>query len=373
MDLFSQVENFSTYYRSDKLTVARRAAMLSMEELATKIGKTRQFVCKLEKGCEPTTEVLERICSALGINKGFLYTERCSHVDTEKCHFRSLKTRTKTITLNVKSRVEILSSVLRKLENEIELPCVDLPDVSEFNLTKNSEIERLSESVRHYWKLGVGPISNVSQLIESIGVIIAKTKGTDGKVDAFSVSGARPLMILDNPKASVCRNRFTLAHELGHLLFHEDIVTGDSVTESQADYFASSFLMPRASFVNEFPCSGEGSFNWENMIDFKLRWRVSLKAIIYRATQLGLISTRKAKTAYMHLNTRGFVYKELGDDAVASEEFVILHQMVNLIELSTWRVILAEIGISEKLFFDLFEVKHNNSKLHSRPNLSIVC
>ncbi|MCR9500903.1 helix-turn-helix domain-containing protein [Vibrio vulnificus] len=372
MDLFSQAASDVQYYRHEKLTVARRAKMLSLEELASSIGKSRQFVHKLEKGTEPTNEVVEMLCKALDITPAFLFTERKSHIDTEKCHFRSLKTRTKTVTLNVKSRVEILSSVLQQLDKEFELPEVDIPDVSDFDISKNSEIERLSEAVRNYWDLGMGPISNVMELLEHIGIVVSNSKGTDGKVDAFSVSNSRPLIILDNDLASACRNRFTLAHELGHLLFHEDIITGDSSTESQADYFASSFLLPRTSFVSEFPCRGDGRFDWDKMVQFKSRWKVSLKAIVYRAKQLGLISEQKARTAYMHLNTRGYAIRELGDESVKDEQAYLLPNMINMLEVSTWREILSSIGVSEPLIFEVFGLKHERSTLHKKRYLTVV-
>ncbi|TOO19951.1 helix-turn-helix domain-containing protein, partial [Vibrio parahaemolyticus] len=67
MDLFNQAVGDAKYYRHEKLTVARRAKMLSLEELASSIGKTRQFVHKLEKGTEPTPEVLKSLCKALDI------------------------------------------------------------------------------------------------------------------------------------------------------------------------------------------------------------------------------------------------------------------------------------------------------------------
>ncbi|UXI04497.1 helix-turn-helix domain-containing protein [Photobacterium sp. TY1-4] len=372
MDLFNQAFSGGKYYRHEKLTVARRAKMLSMEELASYIGKSRQFVHKLEKGTEPTVEVIEKICRALDITPDFLFTERNSHIDTEKCHFRSLKTRTKTVTLNVKSRVEILSSILKRLDEEFELPEVDLPDVSRFDISKNSEIERLSESVRNYWDLGMGPISNITELIEHVGIVVSNSRGTDGRVDAFSVSNARPLIILDNDVASACRNRFTLAHELGHLLFHEDIITGDASTESQADYFASSFLLPRTSFVKEFPCSGEGRFDWDKMVQFKARWKVSLKAIVYRAKQLGLINDQKARTAYMHLNTRGYAIKELGDELVRDEPPFLLPNMVNMLEVYTWRDLLNSVGVNERLVYDLFGLKNERSSLYKKPKFSVV-
>ena len=44
--------------------------------------------------------------------------------------------------------------------------------------------------------------------------------------------------------------------ELGHLVMHDGIITGCKATEKQANYFASSFLMPRLGFfsaVESFP------------------------------------------------------------------------------------------------------------------------
>ena len=70
-----QVINFDDY-RGDKLKLARMAVGLSCEELADKIGKTKQFVSKMEKGFKPTEQVLELIANALKITPDFLYSER---------------------------------------------------------------------------------------------------------------------------------------------------------------------------------------------------------------------------------------------------------------------------------------------------------
>mgnify|MGYP002578710038 FL=1 len=83
-----QVNNF-TEYRGDKLKLARMAVGLSCEELAEKIGKTKQFVSKLEKGCRPSEQCLELISSALMIKSSFLFTERKYALESDVCHFRS--------------------------------------------------------------------------------------------------------------------------------------------------------------------------------------------------------------------------------------------------------------------------------------------
>ncbi|MGL5303474.1 MAG: ImmA/IrrE family metallo-endopeptidase, partial [Aeromonas sp.] len=107
-------------------------------------------------------------------------------------------------------------------------------------------------------------------------------------------------------KKSVCRFRFDIAHELGHLVLHDGITTGDMITESQANRFASAFLMPRVSFSKEFPALRGRQFDWSKLVEFKSRWKVSLKAIIYRASSLGLITPEKARSGFLFLNTKGY-------------------------------------------------------------------
>ena len=91
------------------------------------------------------------------------------------------------------------------------------------------------------------------KLAESLGVIVAHVTGVDDRVDAFTVHNNRPVIIRNNVKKSICRFRSDLGHELGHLVMHEGITTGDKLTESQADHFSSALLVPRLSFIKEFP------------------------------------------------------------------------------------------------------------------------
>lgn len=350
-----QVNDFADY-RGDKLKLARMAVGLSCEELAEKIGKTKQFVSKLEKGFKPSEQVLELIASALMITPDFLFTERKYALESDVCHFRSKKSRTQTLTNSVLARAEILNIIISALEGEIEFPDVNIPEHPGADLLTPNDIERVAEDCRRTWNLGLGPISSMVKLAESLGVIVTHVTGVDDRVDAFTVHNNRPVIIRNNVKKSICRFRSDLGHELGHLVMHEGITTGDKLTESQADRFSSALLVPRISFIKEFPRIRGKQFDWNALVEFKLRWKISLKMCIYRASTLGILTQDQARTGYMHLNSKGYTKVEPGDDLIRPEEPSMLAEAIEMLDDVTWIKILMKTGLSQEIIRELFGV-----------------
>src|SRR5690606_38887686 len=102
-------------------------------------------------------------------------------------------------------------------------------------------IEQIASRLRKHWGMGMGPIPNMTKLLESKGVFILPIADAFHQVDAYSAwPGARPTIMLSFYK-SASRARFDAAHELGHLIMHEDTFPADTSVESQADRFASAF------------------------------------------------------------------------------------------------------------------------------------
>lgn len=350
-----QVINFDDY-RGDKLKLARMAIGLSCEELAEKIGKTKQFVSKMEKGFKPSEQVLDLISIALKINPDFLFSERKYALESDVCHFRSKKSRTQTLTNSVLARAEILNIIISAVEDEIEFPEVNIPEYPGVDVLTPTDIERIAEDCRRYWGLGLGPISSMAKLAESIGTIVAHVNGVDDRVDAFTVHNNRPVIIRNNAKKSVCRFRSDIGHEVGHLVMHEGITTGDKLTESQADRFSSALLVPRISFIKEFPKIRGKQFDWNALVAFKLRWKISLKMCIFRATTLGLLTQDQARTGFIHLNSKGYTKVEPGDESIPTEEPTMLSTAIEMLDDTTWLDILIKTGLSQELIRELFSV-----------------
>lgn len=350
MELF----DFKSGYRGDKLRLARMARGLSCEELAAALGKSKQYISKLEKGVKPSEELTDEIARHLNILPNFLFSERSYPIEDEQCHFRSKKSRTKTLTNSILARAEILSSLLSALEDEIEYPELNIPDISDRAMSTLDDIERIAESCRRYWGIGLGPITSMVKFVENLGIIIAHVSDVDDRVDAFTVNSKRPIIIRNDAKSSVCRFRSDIGHELGHIVLHDGIITGDNLTESQANQFSSAFMVPRVSFMKEFPKMKGRYLDWSALVEFKLRWRVSLRMIIYRASALGLITKDQARQGYMYLNTKGYTAIEPGDNSIQVEEPTLLTRSIEMLDDLSWNNILVKTGITRELVRELF-------------------
>lgn len=360
-----------TPYRGDKLRLARLAIGLSLEELGSRLGVTRQNVHKMEAGQEPTSEQMPVLCKELLVKPSFFYAIRNTPVVEEQCHFRSVRSRTKALTHTVMARAEFLDLMIQELESFFDLPSFELPDLEDLQFDVPNSIEIAAERVRNHWGLGSGPIEDMTIVIENAGIIVAVIEGVDEKVDAFSMSRKRPIIIRNSSKESPCRYRFDLAHELGHLVMHDGITTGCKETEKQANYFASAFLMPRSLFlaaIKKFPLvKGIKSLNWHSLFNLKQYFKVSFKALLYRAKSLGLISEDQMRSGYIYLNKSGQAKKEELDDQFPVEEPLLLAEIFKNIDSNLWRKLLGDWGLTQQFVTNMLP----RMKLPT-PNLSLV-
>ena len=130
------------------------------------------------------------------------------------------------------------------------------------------------------------------------------------KTDACSeVIDGKPVIFYDKTLKSACRIRFSLAHELGHIILHNYITAEDIKDknilyriEKEANTFASCFLLPDKAFISDV-----NSTSLDYFLYLKERWKVSISALIYRCRDLGLIDENqnlalRKKISYRHWN-----------------------------------------------------------------------
>jgi Zn-dependent peptidase ImmA (M78 family) len=185
--------------------------------------------------------------------------------------------------------------------------------------------------VRQRWELGGRPVKNVVRALERHGVVVARLSLAD-KADAFSWPvPSRPLVILGAEKRDRARSRLDAAHELGHLVMHfSDPEPSNPVMERQAFRFGASFLLPADPFMDDF---GPGRVDWNRLLQLKVRWEVSLAAILYRARELQLVTPLGFEAAMKQISRRGWRVHEPGDIG-RPEQPALLRKAFDLLEES---------------------------------------
>lgn len=299
---------------ADIIVFARELAGLARTELASRIGLSVHQLRALETGqAQPSDTVLQTIALSAGLSVDFFHAMPPSlQLATDGSHFRARK--------SVSQRHRLLAVRLGAVLGSFHAACEDreviFPEdrLSDFidsvaerfprpEDLRVEDIESLAVELRRHWGLGIGALPNVIQLLEARGVAVFELGGAVEKsVDAFSarIRAGRPAIFIGvNDHAS--RRRFTVAHELGHLVLHHtpgDLEPGHSLLEEQANRFAGAFLMPAASYAS----TARSHTHPRALADLKPVWRSSVAAMVTRSYQLGLLSFEQRAAAYRFIS-----------------------------------------------------------------------
>lgn len=317
-------------FNGAELRLARLFASLALEDVADRVGKTRQYIHKLETGsATPTPEIVSQLADVLEVMPEFFAGVRFAGVSDEQFHFRKLFTTRALVKQVTMARAELFGRLVGYLDSQLRLPQVKIPSVADART--QSDVERAAERCRSDWAIGLGPIAHMTRLAENVGVVVTSFHAVSKEVDALSVSLRRPIIVRNEAKPSTCRQRFDVGHELGHFVLHQGRQTGDRVTESEANRFASALLVPRAMMLKLFPRPRFSRLDWAGLRDFKLTWKVSKAALLYRARQLELISDEQYKTGVITLKRTGEAIAEREDGMIPSEVPELLARSFNVL------------------------------------------
>ncbi len=356
----------------EQLRLARLSHGLSLEELGEHIGHTRQYIHQLETGSRSPTDItLEALSDVLSVTTSFLEQPFRSTVRPEQCHFRGHANRPVSVTSQILARGTLLDRLIVIIDRHLELPDVSFPDIS---INSLEEIEQAAEQARVFWGLGTtGPIMSMMRVVENAGAVVTYFGDLSDRVDAFSMDRRRPIIVRSSLKQSLFRQRFDFAHECGHLIMHRGVHTGDRETETQAHRFASAFLFPRSAFLKEFPRGRR--IDWGALYQLKIRWKMSVRAIIKRGYDLKIITPAQYKTANIYLAKSGQtkIEKYDNDPNYPVEEPELLSHALNLLNEHVpggVKRICNEAGLKEPIIEVISGLKIQNFKaVHYSSNI----
>jgi Zn-dependent peptidase ImmA (M78 family)/DNA-binding XRE family transcriptional regulator len=285
-------------FNNEMVLLGRQLRRVTQGELASAINITQGHLSKIEHGLtEPSEAVIEQISKELNLPRGFFFRKGRIYGLPISIQYRkkatagqhSLDYINALFNTHVLNLTALLTSV--ELKNEFEIPKLDIYEYK-------GNIEKIADSVRRNWLLPKGPIKNLTESLEQAGCIVIWCDLSNIPVYGLSfVPGKHPCIFL-NKNQPADKMRFTLAHELGHLVMHS---VPNSEMEKEADQFASAFLMPFDDIRKDLI----GRVSLPRIASLKPLWRVSMQSLLVRAKAIGVISETQSRYLWQQISSLG--------------------------------------------------------------------
>ena len=277
---------------SERLKLARKRSGLSLRALSSNMNGmvSAQAIGKYERGqMMPSSSVAIALANALDVSTTYLLSPTV--VSLESVEFGKLAS------TKVRERAMVEATVLDHVDRYLQVEDLlditssiwEAPDGAPYHAETVEDGELTAARVRKAWNLGGGPIPNMTALLEERGIKVLKLdfpRAVDGltcfvhRTDETTV----PVVVCSTGK-SIERQRFTLAHELVHLVM--DIPAG-MPEEKICDRFASALLVPENELAREVG-RRRLDFGFGELVEIKQTFGVSAAALVIRMRDLGII------------------------------------------------------------------------------------
>lgn len=344
----------SAFFDGSRLTLARHLAAKRKSELAKAVDKSATAVASWETGTRsPNSANVAELALALGVQPSFFSVRPSETAEVgSDPHFRSLRSTSQLARDQAFAYGRLAADVSATLERHVEFPDVDLPEYPVDATTASPRgPEDAAALVREFWELGLDPVRHCVRLLETHGILVVFSPSESSSVDAYSFSSRlRPVVVLNPLKRDYYRQRFDVAHELGHLVMHGDAEPGGRIAEDQANRFASELLMPREAIESELPTT-MGHPTWRALGKLKEHWGASLQALLFRARTLGCLSDVSYRNAMITVSARGWRRAEPGLITTVEQPSLLPSAVELLAKVDISSAILADqCGVPQQLF-----------------------
>jgi len=303
-----------------RLKLARAAAGFSLRGLQAAMGNlvTAQAIGKYERDeSMPGSDVLIALSRALNVTPEYLASD-ADLVLEDVAFRRKVVTRRKE-----EARIEggVLHFVERYLSVEaaLHLPSREWsrPRGAPFTVREAVEAEQIAEEVRRHWGLGTGAIQDLAELLEERGIkvlaldlvdvdgltaYVAHSRSAQLSDRSRVADSAQVPVVVVNARAWGERQRFTMAHELGHLVIQ---TRAGRDAESAAHRFAGAFLVPAAT-LRAHVGNHRSAISRGELLELKKVFGVSAQALAYRCRDLEIISSREFRRLFRDFSRLGW-------------------------------------------------------------------
>jgi Zn-dependent peptidase ImmA (M78 family)/DNA-binding XRE family transcriptional regulator len=294
----------------ERLKRARDAANLSLRALAEKVGVSQTTISKYEKEqATPDSTMLLKLARAVGVKSEYFFRTDEFVLENKEYRKRAISN------IQLKAiEAKILDEVERRFELESLFPKppskkFEVPDGLPQKINFLYEIDDFADRLREMWNIGLDPISDLSDLLEEHGIrVFMISESADNQFDGLAATVNGHQIIVVSRDWSGDRQRFTLSHELGHLML-EGRLAQNLDEEKASDRFAGAFLLPTKA-VKKALGESRKSLEIAELGLIKEEYGISMQGAFIRANQAKIISYEYSSSLWKLFKKEGWDKKE---------------------------------------------------------------
>jgi len=292
--MFTELEVFAK-----RLRQARIKEKLSMDALCEQVKGmvSKQAISKYEAAkMMPSSSVLIALSEALKVNLDYFFQPFKFDVEEMQISFR------KKSSVGSKDIAALKIRIQEKIEHYLEIEEILGKEVAIYNkvesdmvLSSPEDMVKCAQQVRKQWQLGIDSIANVQDVLEGNGIKVIPISGLEGFDGLSGMVNGMPIVVLNEDMKMAERLRFTALHEVGHLLFNQNISTSLSEhdKEKMCHAFASEMLLPSEVINNTL--AGKAKLSLNELIFLQEMYGISIDAIMYKLFQMGIVTEKRYK------------------------------------------------------------------------------
>ena len=315
----------STSFNGDMLQLARNRLGLTQKELSEQTGIPQSVLSKFEIGFSlPNGNQVKAISDALKVVPCFFEFSNANYPTLTPLIFRRRETVTKKEMNKVSAIGNITVHQIGKLIEYCDL-CneTSLPFFDPYDYNPDDSIEgarQIARVVRQYLGIPKGPVRSMIDVLENTGVVVSYRFDFPRKIDGFTIYPTSQFpFVFANADCQGEKIRMTLAHELGHIVMHK---YETPTCEEEAWAFATEFLAPEDEFLNDIP---KRITNIRELFPLKFKWKISVKAMVKKLSDLGMIQEGTSRYLYMQLSP----YKKAEPYPIEMEKPKIIESLIS--------------------------------------------
>ena len=264
---------------------------LTMDELSQRTNGevSKPNISKYEAGkMMPSSKVHIALAKALGMDFDYFFRPVKVQI-TRPADYRKKAKLSKGDEYAINEEVKDKAERYLEIEDTLGISMTFDYDLSDIVVSNRNDVKRVVDRIREDWHLGLGPISNIIDLLESHGLRVIEIEAPDAFDGMCIFVGEKKPVLVLNKHYTVERKRFNTLHEFGHSVMRMDDGLSQKEKESLCHYFAGEMLLSSEVLHQVFGARINKVFLNE-IGHLQTQFGISIDAIFHRLKDEGIMS-----------------------------------------------------------------------------------